>query len=194
MVMTRDELQFQKIYDEFHARIFRYLTRMVDESEAEDLTQDVFVKIGLSLEGFRSDSQLSTWIYKIATNTAIDWLRRISIRKGTNGLNPESIVDVEEGNACSPGEIIEGEQRVIRQEMNGCIRAVIDSLPEAYRSIIILSELEGLPDAEIAEILNVSLQAAKIRLHRARARLRMELQKACMFYKDEQGELACDRK
>jgi hypothetical protein len=56
------ELRFQQVYDEYHAKIFRYLTRIVGQSEAEDLTQEVFVKVGQSLETFRGESQLSTWI------------------------------------------------------------------------------------------------------------------------------------
>jgi len=190
--MNGDGQQFQQIYEDFHERIFRYLARMVGEAEAEDLTQDVFVKIGLALETFRGDSQLSTWLYKIATNAAIDLLRRTSTRRDNS--QQLGSLDEKNGKECIAGGMIEGEQRIIKQEMNGCIRNVIDTLPDAYRSVIILSELEGLQDNEIAEILGISLQEAKIRLHRARARLRQEMQKACVLYQDEQGELACDRK
>jgi RNA polymerase sigma-70 factor (ECF subfamily) len=83
---------------------------------------------------------------------------------------------------------------VIRDEMNGCIREIIGRLPEAYRSVIVLSELEGFRDGEIAEILGLSLQAAKVRLHRARTKLRRDLETACVFYRDERNELSCDRK
>jgi RNA polymerase sigma-70 factor (ECF subfamily) len=194
--MTSEELQFQQIYEEYQARILLYMSRMVGESIAEDLTQDVFVKVGLALKDFRQDSQLHTWIYRIATNTAIDWLRRASTRKETkkdfHTENPDERDEKEP--ECIPVQIIEGEQRVIKKEMNGCIRSVIDTLSESYRSVIILSELEEIQDSEIAEILGISLQAAKIRLHRARARLRQELEKACVFYRDERNELACDRK
>lgn len=195
-MMTRDELRFQQIYEEYSARILRYLSRMVGETNAEDLTQDVFVKVGLALGDFRGDSQLHTWIYKIATNTALDWLRRSSTRKEKNESiqMDSSRPDGENHHTCTPIDAIEGEQRFIRQEMNGCIRSVIDTLPEAYRSVLILSELEGIQDSEIAEILGISLQAAKIKLHRARARLKKELEKTCVFYRDERNEFACDRK
>lgn len=194
--MTGDELDFQKVYEEFQTKIFRYLTNMVGETEAEDLTQDVFVKVGLGLENFRGDSHMSTWIYRIATNTAIDRLRRASARKGeANPLPPEPADEAGENDSeCLQADAPALEHRIIRQEMNGCIREVINTLPESYRTAIVLSELEGLPDSEIAEILGISLQAAKIRLHRARARLRQELRKACVFFRDERNELACDRK
>jgi RNA polymerase sigma-70 factor (ECF subfamily) len=67
-------------------------------------------------------------------------------------------------------------------------------LPTAYKTVIVLSELEGLTNKEIAEILNISLDNAKIRLHRARAKLREVLNEACEFYYTEQNTLACDRK
>ena len=78
--------------------------------------------------------------------------------------------------------------------MNGCIREIIDTLPANYRSVIVLSEMEGLKDAEIAEVLGIHLQTAKMRLHRGRAMLKKELSTACVFYRDERNELACDRK
>ena len=86
------------------------------------------------------------------------------------------------------------EQQVIREEMNGCVREIIKTLPETYRSVIVLSELEGFKDAEIADILGSSLEATKIQLHRARTRLKKELKTACIFYRDERNEFACDRK
>lgn len=194
--MTGESVQFQQIYEEYSPRIFRYLSRMVGESDAEDLTQDVFVKVGVALESFRGESGLHTWIYRIATNTALDWLRRASRRKEKKkGLGEDHPGDdVEARPGPMPVHIMEGEQRVIRREMNGCIRSVVDTLPESYRSVLILSEMEGIQDSEIAAILGISLQAAKIRLHRARARLRQELEKTCEFYRDERNELACDRK
>ena len=190
------ELRFQQVYDEYHAKIFRYLTRIVGRSEAEDLTQEVFVKVGQALETFRGESQLSTWIYRIATNVALDRLRQPAVRHGGEKLLPvESIAEIKAEQDIRTGELKPStEQRLIRGEMNGCIREIIQTLPEQYRSVIVLSELEDLKDGEIAEILGLTLQTAKVRLHRARARLRKELSAACVFYRDEQNELACDRK
>jgi RNA polymerase sigma-70 factor, ECF subfamily len=185
---------FRKIYDEFRPRILRYLTRLVGEGEAEDLTQEVFVKIDRGLKAFRGESQASTWIYRIATHAALDRLRgpyareRLSKQLSTppvGGVAEEAWADDQEAPA---------EQKVIRKEMNGCIRAIVDTLPPNYRSVIVLSEMEGLKDAEIAEVLGINLQTAKMRLHRGRAMLKKELSTACVFYRDERNELACDRK
>ncbi len=171
------ELRFQQVYDEYHAKIRRFLTRIVGQNDAEDLTQEVFVKVGQSLETFRGESQLSTWIYRIATNAALDRLRQPSVRYGGEKLLPvESIAEIKADADIQTGELkASTEQGLIRREMNGCIREIIQSLPDPYRSVIILSELEDLKDGEIAEILGLTLQTAKVRLHRARAKLREEL-------------------
>jgi RNA polymerase sigma-70 factor, ECF subfamily len=196
MMMVSEEIRFQQVYDEYQERIFRYLTRMVGRDEAEDVMQEVFVKIGLALETFRGESGLSTWIYRIATNAALDKLRRPSHRpSGEKLLSVESIAQIREEENIWTGEVADStEQRVIRQEMNGCIREIISTLPEAYRAVIVLSELEGLSDREIADILGLTVEATKIRLHRARARLKKELAAACTFYRDDRQEFACDRK
>jgi len=189
-------INFQKIHDDFRPRILRYLTRMVGKEEAEDLTQEVFARISRALKSFRGESKLSTWVYKIATNAATDRLRRSSSRPGhERQMNIEDIAETEEDKEIWTGERTPStEDRVIRQEMNGCIREIIETLPETYRSVIILSELEGFKDAEIADILGLSIEAAKIRLNRARTRLKKELKTACVFYRDERNEFACDRK
>jgi RNA polymerase sigma-70 factor (ECF subfamily) len=194
--MESAEIRFQQVYDEHQGKILRYLTRMVGENEAEDLTQEVFVKIGQALESFRGESSLSTWIYQIATNAALDKLRHPFNRHAEGKLLPvEAITETKEDENIWTGELMAStEQRVIRQEMNGCIQEIIQTLPETYRSVIILSELEGLTDSEIADILGLTLPATKIRLHRARAKLRKELTTACIFYRDDRQEFACDRK
>jgi RNA polymerase sigma-70 factor, ECF subfamily len=195
-MMESAELRFQRVYNEYQGKIFRYLTRMVGENEAEDLTQEVFVKIGQALETFRGESNLSTWIYRIATNAALDKIRHPSNRRSGENLMPvEAITETKEDENTWIGESVAStEQKVIRQEMNGCIREIIQMLPEMYRHVIVLSELEGLTDGEIAHVLGLTLQTAKMRLHRARAKLREELTKACVFYRDGQNEFACDRK
>ncbi len=76
--MTERESDFQQIYRDFHSRILRYLSRYVDETDAEDLSQEIFATISRNLTTFRGESQLSTWIYRIATNAALDLLLAVS--------------------------------------------------------------------------------------------------------------------
>ncbi len=188
-----DTPRFDDIYAAFHAKIVRYLTRLVGETEAEDLAQETFVKVGQSLEGFRGEAQLHTWVYKIATNTALDRLRSPSFKEASHDpAFVESIVSIEAMDAGR--KRLSVEQQAIREEMSSCIREVIYRLPDTYRTAIVLSELEGFKDSEIAEVLGLTVSATKIRLHRARGRLKQELSSCCVFYRNEENELACDRK
>ncbi|MBA4392295.1 MAG: RNA polymerase subunit sigma-24 [Desulfobacca sp.] len=194
--MVSKELIYRRIHEDFQPGILRYLTRFVGESEAEDLTQEVLTKISQSLNSFRGESQLSTWIYRIATNTALDRLRRMEIQRRVDaGLGLEVCEDLlEEKDLWTGEEKSSLDQQIIRREMSGCIREIIDTLPGDYRSVIVLSDLEGLSDLEISEILGIPLQTVKIRLHRGRARLKKELSTACVFFRDDRNEFACDRR
>lgn len=185
---ARDErsLDFRNVYREFHLRIRRYLERLMPSCDAEDVTQEVFAKVSQALPQFRGESSLSTWIYRIATNAAYDRLRSPSFRHaGDVPLANETPVEDR-----APGV----EQKLVRREMNDCIGGYIARLPASYRSVIVLSEHEGLTNQEIADTLGVSLDTVKIRLHRARARLRKDLGNGCNLYRDERNELACEPK
>ena len=196
--MSDNELEFQKIYETFQPKIHRYLTRLVGEHEAEDLTQEVFTKVSQGLKNFRGESQLSTWIYRIATNIAFDRLRNPSFQQMVQKrLSSDSTAEdkISTENVVWTSERTPSiDQQLIRKEMNECIQNFIEELPENYRTVLVLSELEGLKNREIAEILQVSLDTVKIRLHRARAKLKKELEIHCSFYRDERNELACDLK
>jgi len=196
---VNDQLEFNNLYNDFRPRILRYMKRMVGEGEAEDLTQAVFVKVNNSLSAFRAESQVSTWIYKIATNTALDRLRSLaSQRIVTKGSLEDPFahveVEIETRDAWTGEKAPTPDATLVRKEMNDCIRGFIEKLPADYRTVVLLSEVEQLKNAEIANILGISIDTVKIRLHRARARLRRELETNCSFYRDERNELACDLK
>ncbi len=179
-------MTFENVYEEFHRRIQRYLDRLVGASDAEDLTQEVFAKISQAIPQFRGDSSLSTWIYRIATNTAYDRLRSRS-SQSPGEVSIDHVAPVEDR---SPGV----DEKLVRREMGACIGQYIDRLPASYRAVVILSEHEGLTNQEIADAVGVSLDTVKIRLHRARARLRRDLGNGCSFYRDERNEFACEPK
>ncbi len=195
--MKKKEPDFDSVYGEFHPKINRYLERMVGKTEAEDLTQEVFMKVNRSLKQFQGNSSLSTWIYRLATNSALDRLRSRTFRENEQKISLSDIGDesaAEEKDILTQEMELSAEREAIRTEMNDCIREFVDKLPENYRTVIILSELKDLKNQEIAEILGISLNAVKIRLHRARIRLKEEFEAGCDFYHDEDGKLACDRK
>ncbi|MBZ0306348.1 MAG: sigma-70 family RNA polymerase sigma factor [Anaerolineae bacterium] len=175
--MGENTFNFQEIYETFQPKIMRYLLRLVGEQEAEDLTQEVFVKVSRALPDFRGDSSLSTWLYRIATHAAIDRLR---------STPPPAIIPDESDETSSIEEKnplpASPEDQLVRKQMNECIWNFIQVLPEQYRTVFILSELEGLSNAAIAEILEITLSMVKIRLHRARAKLKSALMAHCDSY------------
>lgn len=179
-----NNLEFPRIYEAFQPKILRYLTRLVGDAEAEDLTQEVLIKVNEALPGFRGESQLSTWIYRIATNAALDRLRSPSFK----GVKLFSLSEDKTGGDQAVGDdraVLAREKKplvekqLVREEMNECIRGHIEKLPEDYRAVLVLSEYEGLKNNEIAKILGVTLDTVKIRLHRARAKLKVVLETNC---------------
>ena len=181
--MNEVVLDFQKIHDEFRPKVQNYLARLVGDYEAEDLTQDVFIKINRTLQSFRGESQLSTWIYRIATNAALDKLRSPSFKRTVqNGLADCSDcveLEAEDKDMWTGEEALSPEQQLFRKERFECYCDCIETLPLSYRTIIQLSELEKFAANEIAEILGLSLDLVKIRLHRGRKRLLEELKSHC---------------
>jgi len=194
--MSQDPV-FSKVYDDFHIKITHYLKRLVGELEAEEIAQTVFEKVSRNLNSFRGESKLSTWIYRIATNTALDKLKSSSFQYSQAGPLapfPIDMPEIEQAVSKASANLSSPDKTIIRNEMSECIREFVDRLPPDYRTIITLNEIEGFTNREIAEILGISLDTAKIRLHRARARLKESLETGCDFYTDERSELACDRK
>lgn len=186
--------EFLDIYESFSGKIRRDLARIVGETEAEDLAQEVFIKVSRGLKDFRREASLSTWIYKIATNTARDRLRTRSLQK--------EAPDIRQGNdkgAAAEEYLLTVDHKpsleasLIKKEMNDCIRGVVEGLRENYRTVLVLSDFEDMTNAEIAGILGISSDTVKIRLHRARTNLRKQLDAKCSLYRDERNELACER-
>lgn len=175
--MQANAAGFQQLYDEFQPRILRYLERMVGEDEAEDLAQEVFAKVASSLKGFRGDSQLSTWLYRVATNAALDRLR--GLPKAPTVQLEEAEEAIPDGNVWTGEPVPAVESQVYRGEMNDCIRSFIARLPENYRTVLLLADFEGLKNEQIADILDLTLDTVKIRLHRARQRLKVEFAANC---------------
>jgi RNA polymerase sigma-70 factor, ECF subfamily len=191
--MENQKLDFQEIYDNFQPKIIRYLARFVGESDAEDLGQEVFIKVNRALGEFRGESKISTWLYRIATNAALDKLRSPTYNRTfqncTLDMDPENgLEQVSDQNIWTGEKIPQVEHQVFRKEMNDCIQGFIDSLPGDFRTVLLLSEFEGFKDNEIADILGVSTGMVKIRLHRARERLKRKLEQNCDSYWIDENE------
>ena len=174
---------FDAIHAELRPRITRYLRGLLGGADAEDATQEVFVRVSRALGDFRGDSSAATWVYRIATRVAFDRRRRVAAHR--TGQTLLRIAPPPRDRAA------DAERALVRREMNDCIREHIAALPPAYRSALLLSD-EGLGSGEIARALGISVATAKIRLHRARARLRKTLGAGCRLYRDDDNDLACE--
>ena len=127
----------------------------------------------------------------MATNAALDRLRSPS-RARASPLPFDEECPPEQGGSVERRPEPSVEAEAIRGEMSVCVRAIVNRLPEGQRLILLLSEFEGLSDAEIAQVVGASLGSVKIRLHRARARLKRELDDSCRIYADSRNEISCD--
>jgi RNA polymerase sigma-70 factor (ECF subfamily) len=179
-------LSFEQLATTLSPALLRFLQRYTgDKSIADDLLQETLIRVARGLPGFDGRASVKTWAFAIATRVAADYYR-----------GPEHrlcIVDVDEAYDV-PDPAMMADERMIVDEMNTCIRQVIDSLPDDYRAALVLHDLEGMTAAQVAEICAASLANVKIRIHRARNRLKGAFQKQCDFYRDADDVLRCERK
>ena len=169
------------------------LLRMTqNQAEAEDLTQETFIRVHRSLPTFRGEASLSTWIYRIATNASLDHFRRSTTSQDKATLSLEETQSerewVVDDKASTP------EQVAAQSEMSDCVQSFIQRLPPSYRTVLVLHALQGLNNHEIATVLECSLSTVKIRLHRARKKLNASLTVGCDFAHDERNVFVCEPK
>lgn len=181
-----DHPPFEDIAEQLSGPLERYLQRMVgDPVTAEDLLQETLVRVARALPRFEGRSSAKTWAFSIATRVVADHFRRPEART--------RIVDLEEVHDLATDDV-DIDTQIVVDEMNSCVREVIDSLPDQYRAALVLHDLEGLTAAEVAKACECSVATAKIRIHRARVRLGKALEKECSFYRDDEDVFRCDRK
>ncbi len=148
-----DEQAFNAIVLQFKEKIYWIVRRMIpDHDEADDITQNVFIKVYHSLHSFKGDSSLYTWIYRIAINISLNEIRRKKIRK-TFSLNEE--VHQVRSQDDHPLDLME------REERTGLIKEAIERLPEKQKKVFLLRYYEELPYEEIAKILKTSVGGLK---------------------------------
>jgi RNA polymerase sigma-70 factor, ECF subfamily len=154
---------------------FLLLSLLKNETEAEDAAQETVIKVYLNLKNFRGDSQFRTWVLSIARNEGLGRLRRQASRRedsleaDTDDQNGDFTPAILTSWREIPTEALE------KKELAAILRAGIDSLPEIYRNIILLRDIEGMDIRETAAALDISEGAVKVRLHRARAMLQRRL-------------------
>lgn len=166
-----------RVWQEYHSRLRAFTRRRIsDDAATEDILQDVFLKVHSSLASLKDDTKLKSWLYQIARNAIVDYCRSQKPSVDVPEWFPQPETD--------PGE-------KITQELAECLQPMIQLLPKKYREAIILSELKGLTQKEVAKVQGISLSGAKSRVQRGRALLKKMLANCCRLEFDHSGRL-CD--
>lgn len=169
-VLGGDTNAFEALVVEYEKNIYAITQRMTGNAEdAADMTQETFIKAYNSLSSFRGDSKFSVWLYRIATNVCLDFLRSRS-RKPTVSLSMED-EDGEETQLDIADESQSPERLLERGLTRDAVRRGLNALSPEYRQILLLREIQGLSYEEIADVLSLEAGTVKSRIFRARKRL-----------------------
>ena len=166
-LQKRDEAAFEELIRQYEKKVYTLCFRMCGNSEdAEEAAQDAFLALWRGIDRFRQESSLSTWIYRLATNACIDTLRRRKKQSGSVSLDDEELFVDAVDTSPQPQETVE------HREAQKLLQEGLFALPEEYRKVLILREIEGLSYTEIAESGSIELGTVKSRISRGRSLLR----------------------
>ncbi len=164
-----------QIWREYATALHGFIQSRVDDADiADDILQNVFLNIHTKIDSLKDSSKLRPWIYQIARNTIIDFYRSHT----SHAELPETIMAPERDNA-----------EMARQEIEGCMLPLVRNLPDTYREAVMLSEIEGMTQKQVAEKLGLSLPAAKSRVQRGRIMIKNMLNDCCRFEIDHRGTM-----
>jgi RNA polymerase sigma-70 factor, ECF subfamily len=170
-----DRQAFEELVDMYQDKIYHLAYRMLNfSSEAEDVVQDTFLRVYMNMDRYDENQKFSTWIYRIATNLCIDRLRK---RKPNYSLDAE-MPDGEGADWYSllPSNQDTPEEEIVLSETQDQIRKAISTLPEKYKSVVILRYLHDMSLQEIGDVLGMPVTTVKTRVHRGREYLRKKLE------------------
>jgi len=162
-----DDAAYKRLMNKYHDAIFNFIYRMIrDKHQVEDLTQEAFIKAFASLKSFNDQYAFSTWLYKIATNNSIDYIRRrklqlYSIDKPIEAADSDYTFEL-------PDETYEADKDIIRGQKLQLLNDAIADLPEKYKKVIQLRHVEERTYEEIAKMLKLPIGTVKAHIFRAR--------------------------
>ncbi len=179
--LAGDQFAYKHLLKKYHDAIFNLIFRIVhDREQVEDLTQEVFVKAFASLKNFNEEFAFSTWLYKIATNSSIDFIRKRKLE--TFSIDKPIAMDESDYHYELPDTTYQPDKTIIQHQRNLLIEEAINSLPEKYRRVIILRHTEERDYAEIARILKLPIGTVKAHIFRARELLNKYLRHRLSHY------------
>lgn len=175
MAQVKAELVWQNFYKELQLFIYK---RVSSPADAEDILQDVFMKVHKNLRNLKEEAALKSWLYLLTKNTIIDYYRT---RKAPQELTDELATTLPDKPTKDEGDI---------NNLSKCLKGVLNDIPEKYREAIKYTQLEGHSQKELADKLNISLSGAKSRVQRAREKMKYKMGDTCKLEYDENNRLA----
>ena len=182
-------MEFWDIYDQYYTKVRKFILTLVkDEWVADDLIQETFLKIQNNLKDLKDPSKLSSWIFRIAYNLCQDHFRKLKRSRKETRIDQEGMEDFKESLIQKGPDI---QKELEQRQMGKCVQDQINLLPESMRTVLLLFDIMEFNHQEIADILGSTVKNVKVRLHRARKKLKPILEEKCAFERDERNVLVC---
>ena len=173
--LAGDESAFEFLFDKYRERVYGIAFRFVrNKEDALEVTQDVFIRVYQGLAKFKTDSKFYTWLYRIATHRAIDYIRSRKAHPAVTASTLESAAGDEGGSFTDRGpdsRAVDPSETMHRREMEHNVLAAVDQLSEKHRAVFVLHAIEQLAYKEIAEVVGCSIGTVMSRLFYARKKL-----------------------
>jgi len=175
-----NQASFEELITRYSAKAFSLASRLTKSQEdAEEVLQDVFVTVYRKIDGFEGKSSFSSWLYRVTVNAAFMKLRK---KKHDQNISmDEALPKIENAPALRVAEYLEGDNATQRTQIVEALELAIGKLPEEYRPVFILRDVDGMTSKEVGKILDISIPAVKSRLHRSRLMIRRRL---TQFYQE----------
>ena len=174
-VIQKDQNAFSQLVKEHKSLVFNTAMGFVhNKQNAEDITQDVFVKMWTSIDTFKGDSKLSTWLYRITVNISINYINKNKIKKLFNNIDDN---ESENGNKSEINDKTtdSADQNFTQKEHSKALKLAINSLPKRQKTAFVLNKYEDLSYKDISEIMELSISSVESLLHRAKKNLQKKL-------------------
>jgi len=177
---TGDQSSFEELLSRYTARAFSLAQRLTKSpQDAEEVLQDVFVTVYRKISGFEGKSSFSSWLYRITVNTSLMKLRK---RRQNRCIASEDVgLEVEQTIVRNSLDYNLADREAMRSQMAAVLEQAISRLPEEYRPVFLMRDVDGLSSREVGKILQITIPAVKSRLHRSRSMLRRKL---AMYYRE----------
>jgi len=182
-----DIAAFEEVISRYEAKVMNLALRFTrNQEDAEEVMQDVFTTVYRKIEGFRGQSAFSSWLYRIVVNAAFMKLRK---KKQSQTISMEDLAPAVKQYCIERDNLATAHSHgvAVTRELQEVLQRAIDKLPDQYRAVFVLRDVDGLSNQETGEILDLSIPAVKSRLHRSRLMLRKKLQR---YYEDFTGNKA----